>query len=100
MRNFKTHILKTWIPFFKQVANGNKKFELRKEDRDFHVNDFLLLQEYDNEGNFLTGMNCLVQITYIFDNFSNDDCQIQGIQPGYCIISFNLLSVFGNTVAS
>ena len=31
----KTHDLKTWPEYFAEIANGNKTFELRKNDRDF-----------------------------------------------------------------
>ena len=44
-----THILKTQQPYFDQLKKGNKRFEIRKNDRDFRVGDRLHLQEYDAE---------------------------------------------------
>ena len=41
-----THELKTIDPYFEMVWNGNKKFELRKNDRDFKKGDALVLKEY------------------------------------------------------
>lgn len=42
-----THKLKIIQPFFDDVKNGIKKFELRENDRDFKVGDEVYLQEYD-----------------------------------------------------
>lgn len=88
----KVHFLKTWPEYFQQVQNGNKKFELRKADRDFHVNDFLVLQEYHPEPKQYTGRNLVVQVTDVFDNIRNEDWGIDGLKPGYCILSFNCLT--------
>lgn len=89
----KVHFLKTWPEHFQAIHSGNKKFELRKADRDFHVNDFIVLQEYFPEQKTYGGRNLIVQITYIFDNISNsEDWGIDGLRPGYCILSFNLLT--------
>lgn len=48
-RNKKTpryHRLKTWPPFFQWVLDGEKTFDLRKNDRDFKEGDYLVLEEY------------------------------------------------------
>ena len=47
-----THALKTWPVYFKAVKEGSKTFEVRKDDRKFHVGDKVLLQEYDLEEGF------------------------------------------------
>lgn len=49
----KTHGLKTIQPYFDQVKNGTKTAELRKNDRDFKVGDYILLQEYEYYGTTL-----------------------------------------------
>ncbi len=36
-----THNLKTWMPFYQDVIDGRKTFELRKNDRDYQVGDIL-----------------------------------------------------------
>ena len=40
------HKLKTWPVYFNEVLNGNKPFEVRKNDRAFGVNDEVLLEEW------------------------------------------------------
>ena len=45
--------------------HGSKSFEVRINDRDFCVGDYLLLQEYDPETETFTGRALLRQITYI-----------------------------------
>ncbi|MDF2611454.1 MAG: hypothetical protein K0R92_2928 [Lachnospiraceae bacterium] len=41
------HNLKTLQPYFDDVKSGKKKFELRRNDRDYQVGDKLNLFEYD-----------------------------------------------------
>ncbi len=75
-----THALKTNPPYFDEVVNGNKTFELRKFDRPFAVNDTLLLQEYTPESGY-TGKEHLLTITAVLTKF-------KGLFNNYCIISF------------
>jgi uncharacterized protein DUF3850 len=48
----KTHSLKTWPAFFDDMLSGKKSFEVRRNDRDFHEGDMLLLEEWipDQDG--------------------------------------------------
>ncbi len=48
MRAPKHHRLKTWSKYFQEVAAGNKKFEVRENDRDFQVGDFVTLIEFED----------------------------------------------------
>lgn len=73
------HELKTIQPFYKQVANGNKMFELRKNDRNFQIGDTLILMEYDPSTGWYTGRNVKVIVMNMIEN-SN------GIEDGYCIM--------------
>jgi len=59
----KTHELKILPKYFKDVVDGYKNFELRKNDRNFQVGDSLLLKEFDN-GEY-TGDSIQVVVTYI-----------------------------------
>lgn len=44
-----THKLKTLQPWFEEVWDREKRFEIRLNDRDFQVGDRLLLRLYDPE---------------------------------------------------
>lgn len=61
------HELKTWCEYYQSVDDGDKTFEIRKNDRDFQVDDGLNLREYDNIKQVYTGRNTLVRITYMLD---------------------------------
>jgi len=56
------HDLKIAPLFFKAVLSGEKKAELRWNDRNFNCGDFLLLREW--EGKY-TGLKTLVKITHV-----------------------------------
>lgn len=45
----KYHDLKIFPRYFEEVVNGSKRFEIRKNDRDFKVGDEVLLREYNPE---------------------------------------------------
>lgn len=61
------HSLKTWTEYFEAVVDGRKTFEIRKNDRDFHVGDTLVLRDWDrNEGEY-TGRKIEVEVMYITD---------------------------------
>lgn len=61
-----THELKTWPEFFGPVWTGEKKFEIRKNDRDFAPGDTLLLREYKTRGGY-TGRFMYVEILYMLE---------------------------------
>jgi len=75
------HHLKILPEYFRQVAIGNKTFELRKNDRDFKVGDIIFLEEWDNE---YTGRVLELEITYILSNF-------KGLEEGYVILSVSFI---------
>ena len=63
-----THALKTIHPYFKEIVDGVKTFEVRKADRPFKVGDKLLLQEYDIVGKVYSGDEWNGTITYILND--------------------------------
>jgi len=85
------HELKTWVHYYNEIVNGRKKFELRKNDRDFKVGDLLILQEYDNDTKEYTGSSCIVSVDYILHGGSF------GLDEGYCIMSIFMLKTFPNS---
>ena len=76
-----THELKIKAEYLKEITEGNKNFELRRNDRDFKVGDWLHLREYIN-GQY-TGRFYTVLIKYILK-----DCPEYGLMNGYCILGF------------
>lgn len=76
------HELKIAPEYFEAVAKGAKQFELRKDDRNFQVGDFVMLKEYDNGA--YTGR----WLGYLLISYVLRDCPQYGLQDGYCIIGF------------
>jgi len=60
-----THELKCWPPWFQDVQDGKKTFEVRKNDRGYKVGDILMLREWKPETKTYTGRICNVKVTYI-----------------------------------
>lgn len=75
----KTHIKKLTQPFFDDVWNGDKRFELRKNDCDYEVNDLIILEEYDPISNTYSGRKIRAHITYVLKDYD-------GLEEGYCIL--------------
>ena len=82
------HNLKTWIPYFEDIINGLKTFELRKNDRDFSVGDILILEEYDKENDLRTGRTIEAKVIYILDGKRADF----GIEKEYCLMGIDIFS--------
>ena len=87
------HQLKTETEYFNDVISGKKPFEVRKNDRNFMVGDFLGLNELTDhkvdskENHAETGRCCLVEITYVLTDprFVKEGYVVLGIRP--CAIS-------------
>ena len=79
------HILKTLPPYYEEVKEGNKLFELRKNDRDFKVDDLVFLCEYRSDSQEFTGGIFEARITYVLE----PDNTIRGLMPGYVIFGFS-----------
>jgi len=75
------HELKILPEFFREVASERKKFEIRKNDRDYHIGNVLRLKEWDAVNNKFTGNVCDRMITYILHGGK------YGIDADYCIMS-------------
>lgn len=82
----KLHKLKTEQPHFSnvkyhdgKVENYFKKFEIRKNDRNYQVGDLLLLLEYDSVIQNYTGDGYFTEINYIL----NDS---QYLQEGFVVL--------------
>jgi hypothetical protein len=75
------HDLKTWPEYYDDVAQGNKPFEYRLNDRNYAVGDVLHLREWvppvadeeasgydaNSTGGYYTGRSLRKRITYVLD---------------------------------
>lgn len=83
------HQLKIDSKYFEDVVSGKKTFEVRNNDRNFYVGDFIALNELtphpcnEEGGHFATGRCCLMEIAYILrDNqFVKEGYVVLGIKP-------------------
>ena len=76
-----THDLKILPEYFEAVALGQKTFEIRKNDENYHVGDCLVLREWN--GQEFTGRNIVRYVSYIL---FVEDWQA-GLKDGCCIMS-------------
>lgn len=77
------HELKTYPKYFKETIEGNKPFEIRKDDRDFHVGDVLILKEWDNTK--YSGREIGAVVRYVLRDFI-------GLQEGYVALGLQILN--------
>jgi len=76
----KSHDLKCWPDYFDAIRCGSKRFELRRNDRDFNTGDLLMLHEWDPETQKYTGRIAGRWVSYILKDH-------EGIAPGFCVMS-------------
>lgn len=89
----KIHELKCYPEYYEPVVSEKKRFEIRYNDRNYEINDYLLIKEYglnDCIGRYdYTGRYCLCKINYVLDN-------IKYLQQGYVCLSIVLVDKFDN----
>lgn len=76
------HDLKIETQYYNDIENGDKNFEIRKNDRNYQIGDMVYFKEVVNDvatGKELNG----VEITYILHGGK------YGLHTGYCIFEFN-----------
>lgn len=80
----KVHVLKCWSPFFDEVGEGEKTYEVRKDDRVFRVGDILRLEERNPNTEEKTGrwLTCFVSHKLDGGQF--------GVRKGYCVLGIQL----------
>jgi hypothetical protein len=84
------HHLKSWPQFFNAIMGGRRTHELRRSDRDFQVEDILVLHEFDPEKQTYTGPECVVEVTSM-TSFAQP-CAVSGeaLNADFCILSVRL----------
>ncbi|WP_082713741.1 DUF3850 domain-containing protein [Sporosarcina koreensis] len=74
----RVHNLKIMPEYFKAVASKAKRFEIRKNDRDYKIGDGLLLREYKDDE--YTGNEISAVITYMTDYAQKKGYVVMGIE--------------------
>jgi hypothetical protein len=81
----KMHGLKLNAAYFEDAENCTKTFEIRKNDRNFHIGDVLELREWIQgvDAGKYTGNACYKIITYILDEpeYLRDGYVCLGVMP-------------------
>lgn len=72
------HELKLETSYFDAVLTGRKTFEIRFNDRDYKVDDILVLNEWDRLSEAFTGREVMKRVTYL-TNYAQKD--------GYVVMS-------------
>lgn len=78
----KVHDLKTWSEFMRSLSTGEKTCELRRDDRNFAVDDILVLREFDPESGVYTGRAVVRRITHILE-----PGPVGGLEAGFVVLS-------------
>lgn len=81
----KTHELKLNSDYYALVRDGYKRFELRKNDRDFMVGDTLYLREWVTPGHYYSSRPALLKtVSFILSHTEHS-----GLHDGYVILSLD-----------
>ena len=81
------HFLKTLPQYLDAVAARQKPFEVRRDDRDFQVGDWLTLGEWHEELGELGSRWIDCKITYVL---RGADAVRFGVRDGYCVLGILL----------
>ncbi len=85
------HELRTWPRAFQAVLDGDKRYEFRKNDRNFQVGDVLHLREWEPAQKFdatlgdYTGRSLHAIVTYLTPGGAF------GVPDGYCVLGIRVL---------
>ena len=83
-KEVKVHDIRLAAMYFEDVAKGKKTFELRKNDRDYKVEDILEMMEFKDGKN--TGRIIRAEVIYLLENYT-------GLSEDYCIMGIKVLDV-------
>lgn len=80
------HELKILKEHYENVVSGKKGFELRRNDRNYKVGDYLALNEIDPDTGNYTRRSSLVKVTCIIDH--ND--LSEALKENYVVLGISL----------
>lgn len=80
---------KTWMPYFQEILDGNKTFDVRLNNFECKPGDVLVLEEYNQDKKKYTGRKIEKEITFVLNTktqkfWSQSDIKKEGL----LIISF------------
>lgn len=76
----KRHFIKINSRYVESISSGEKNFEVRYNDRDYQVDDVLVMYEVDDEDKIKDNL-LLRRVTYLLK-----DSDIEGLKPGWCVL--------------
>ena len=84
------HHVKSWPEFFQPILAGTRRHELRKNDRDYQINDLLILHEWIPGSGSYTGRTAEAVITSMTS--AEFPCAVSenGLTEGYCIFTVKI----------
>ncbi len=81
------HDLKTINPYFQDLWDDKKTFELRKNDRDYKEGDLLTLREFVCSPSHHTGRIIKARVTHILRK-----AEMFGLKSGHVIMSIKVIA--------
>ena len=88
----RAHDLKTLPEYFQAVRDGEKRAEIRKDDRGFSVGDVLILREWEVGSVGYSGRFVVATITHVLTS--------TGLVEGYVSLSINVVGIGGEGAAN
>jgi hypothetical protein len=91
------HKLKSWNRFYRDLRTCERTHELRLNDRDYKVGDFLDLHDYDPVTMEYSGARLLMLVTSITQN-GDAPCAVSpyALNDEFCIMSVSLVAEFAS----
>lgn len=92
----RVHELRSHVGYFGAVCSGQKRFEVRENDRGYHTGDLLWLREWDPNCDLgtYTGESCVCLVDYVMGGGQF------GVAQGYVVLSIRLLHGDPDRIAS
>ena len=91
-----SHELKSWPRFFGPIITGDRRHELRRNDRDYRVGDRLVLREFDESLGTYTGRVCIAVVTSITSHDEPCAASAEGLNPDFCILTIRVVARAGS----
>jgi hypothetical protein len=85
------HFVKSWPQFFIPIQEGTRHHELRLNDRDYQVGDYMMLMEWSPTLEEYTGRNQYVKITSITSREVPCAASGKGLDDDHCILSIEVI---------